>query len=131
MKIQHTEICPICQQPLTKTEINRLYSINHLQPSPPFAAADIFICCSPLASDPLHYYNHTVKKDESDWIIFQEFSVDLGSKYVLFRNDYTVDRSFIESDKEIAVLEIPVLLIPDFPKLESLKKKIRTSITFS
>jgi hypothetical protein len=129
MKISQINICPICRQVLKKNNINPLYNINSQVPLR--EVGDIFICCSPLANDPLHYYAHVVEKQEPYRIIFQEFSIDLGAKYVIFRNNYEVNKSFINSNRAKELLEIPILLIPDFPDLESLKKKIKLHLTFS
>ena len=125
MKIKHIENCPICYKELRSTNINPIYG-GHPRSQPV-----IFICCSPLAGDPLHYYTHTVNVDAPGWIDTQEFSIDLGNKYVLFYNNYTIPVSSIRSGKNLDALVIPMVLVPDFPKLESLRKKIRLSITFS
>jgi hypothetical protein len=125
MKVKHTNQCPICQKELKQDNINPVYG-GHPRSQPL-----IFICCSPLADDPLHYYTHTVMSEAPEWIITQEFSIDLGTKYVLFQNNYDLELSSVRSNKEIDALAIPILLVPDFPQLESLRKKIRLSITFS
>lgn len=127
MKIQHTNFCPICRKELKQEEINPLFAQAYPGSTRPGL---IFICCSPLANDPLHYYVHTVKRDDPGLINFQEFTIDLGSKYVIFRNDYEGEKSAVKSNKDIAALMVP-FLVPDFPKLESLKKKIKLSIAFS
>lgn len=129
MKIHHTDHCPICRQTLKRDDVNPLY--GNSSSSATSSQFNIFICCSPLADDPLHYYTHTVETEEPSWIVSQEFSVDLGARYVLFSNHYKVDKSYVKSGKEISPLEIPALLVPDFPNLESLKKKIRMTIVFS
>jgi len=143
MKVKHVNKCPICHQNLEQDKINPLYSNVH--PSgwqQPCAVArlfsgavqdvcQVFMCLSPLADNPLHYYSHVVMTTDPKWIISQEFSVDIGSRYVLFSNDYLNDKSTVKSNREAQPLDIPVLLIPDFPSLEGLVKKIKLSITFS
>src|SRR5581483_8360840 len=113
MKVKHTQVCPICKNELAQDKLHQKFGKQD--------ACQVFICFSPLADDPLHYYSHTIKDDGSDWIIFQEFSVDIGSRYVLFNNDYETDKSSIRSAIGQEALDIPVLLIPDFPSLDNLK----------
>lgn len=126
MKVKHIQSCPICGGELRQEQSNPLYQLQMRD------SGQIFLCFSPLFNDPLHYYSHTVATDNSDWIISQEFSINIGSRYVMFYNDYQLDQSSIRSDARSAeTLQIPILVIPDFPNLENLKRKIKLSITFS
>ena len=126
MKVPHINYCPICHKDLEQEEINSIHSAF------PYSGTlgGNFICLSPLANDPLHYYAHIAEGAEPSWISFQEFTIDLGSKYVIFRNDYEGEKSSVKSNKDIEALSVP-FLTPDFPNLESLRKKIKLSITFS
>jgi hypothetical protein len=90
-----------------------------------------FSCYNPLASDPLHYYHHQVNPVDPDTLAYQEFSVNLGHRYIIFSNHYSLHTSFIKTARGAEPLMIPVLLIPDFPSLEKLKNKIKISMVFS
>jgi len=71
-----------------------------------------------------------VDKSEPNRIAAHEIRIDLGNRYVVLVNNYQIQKSFIRTDSSKIPLEAP-LLVPDFPYLESLKKKIRTVLTFS
>lgn len=90
-----------------------------------------FICINPLTNNPLHYYNHIVDKSEPNRIAYQEFSVDIGSKYIMFAIDLVHQKSLIKNSINADALELDFVIPVDFPNLNSLKKKIRTAITFS
>jgi hypothetical protein len=126
MNPHHTLQCPICQQPLLAEEGSR-----HRVPRGMQGACQAFICYNPLANLPLHYYSHVVVDSNLDLIIFQEFSVDLDNKWIIFANNYVDETSSIRSSKNVEPLDVPVLLLPDFPNLDSLKSKIRMSLVFS
>lgn len=128
MNVPHRRTCPICQQDLQESDSSPLYS---MPASASGSTYQLFLCLTPLASDPLHYYSHIVKNSDPFSIVFQEFAVDLGSRYVLFSNNYYEGKSLIKSTKDIEALEVPIVLVPDFPNLEGLKKKIKMSLTFS
>lgn len=91
----------------------------------------LFFCFNPLVTDPLHYYNHIVDESIPNQIALQEFSLDLGNKTVLVCNNYQSEKTFIRTSKEASPLEVSMIIVPDFPELNSLKKKIRTSLVFS
>lgn len=89
-----------------------------------------FFCLNPLAGEPLHYYSHIVDKSEPNRIAAHEIRVDLENRYVVLVNNYQIQRSFIRTDSSKYPLQAP-LLVPDFPHLISLRKKIRTALTFT
>ena len=125
MKIKHIHQCPICCKDLRQDKVSPLSTKGKQN------ACQVFICCEPLVEDPLHYYSHVVCDDEPDWIFQQEFSVNIGSRYVMFYNDYQIDRSWIKSNVRHTSFSMPALLIPDFPIMDTLKRKIKLAITFS
>lgn len=122
----HFYNCPICGKQCEVEEEKGWNSVWRLH-----GPCQIFSCLSPLASDPLHSYNHVVLPDEPNQIAIQEFEVDLGYKSVLFTNDYRIQHSSIRNNRDAVPLELSFIIVPDFPSLTSLKKKIRTSLTFS
>ena len=122
----HFYNCPICGKQC-KVEESRDFNFV-LRMQGPFQQ---FLCINPLAEDPLHYYSHMVDKSEPNRIIYQEFSLDLGSKSVLVANNYLTQTTAIKNNRESSPLKLSFILDPDFPYLTSLKKKVRTSITFS
>jgi hypothetical protein len=126
MIISHILQCPICQGTLHQEVGNHLHVPRGMHNT-----CRVFICYSPLANLPLHYYSHVVSTADSNEIIFQEFSVDLDNRWIIFSNYYVLETSSIKFSKDGDPLIISVILFPDFPKLESLKSKIRLSITFS
>ena len=89
-----------------------------------------FLCYNPLAQDPLHYYSHIVNNSEPNKIAYQEFSVDLGKRSVIFAINCNSQVSIIKDNSDAEPLELNFVIVPDFPSLYSLKKKIRTAITF-
>lgn len=118
--------CPICGnecQVKTETGYNRTL---HVQ-----GPCQIFLCYNPLVSDPLHYYSHIVDKSDPNKISYQEFSLDLGNKSVMFANNYSFQKTIIKNSYDSKPLELSFIIEPDFPYLTSLKKKVRTAITFS
>lgn len=118
--------CPICSNKfVTEEGPGWKLKMHHMN------FARVFLCFNPLASDPWHCYTHVVDTSDPDFIAFQEFEVDLGSKSVLFSNDYQKQKSQIKNNIKAVPLIFPAMLMPDYPKLESLKSKIRTIITFS
>jgi hypothetical protein len=117
--------CPICSKIFVVEETEGWRIKIH-----GIAEARVFLCLNPLASDPLHYYTHIVDTSSPNQMAIQEFSLDLGNKSVLFSNDYVKKNSQIKFHKDGTPLVFPALLVPDFPKLVSLKNKVRTIITF-
>lgn len=118
--------CPICKKVFKVVEGNG-YEYH-------FKAArevKVFLCYGPLASDPLHYYSHIVDQTAPGILAYQEFSVDLGHKSILFANDYSKQQTLIRNQRNDAPLELSFLIVPDFPSLTSLKKRVRTAIVFS
>lgn len=94
----------------------------------------VFFCFNPLAKDCPHYYSHIVEKSDPKNIVAHKFYIDLGNKGAIITNDYQSKSSFIRYDYEDrpqAPLEFSFLLIPDFPHLTLLKKKLRTVLTFA
>jgi hypothetical protein len=115
--------CPICQGVLCFDNDGRLSN-----PSP---TGEKLYCYNPLASEPLHYYHQQVSPIDPDTLSYQEFTVNLGHRYVIFANHYTLNTSFVKSARGADALIIPVLLMPDFPSLENLKNKIKMAMVFS
>lgn len=118
--------CPICKKEC-RVEAYEGYHYGY------YAAlqVQVFLCFNPLADDPLHYYNHIVASDDTLKIARQEFSLNLGNRYVIFINNYKEQTSSIKFHKNDNATLLPVMLMPDFPKLTSLKSKVRTIIVFS
>lgn len=118
--------CPICGKTCEVDEVSGYKTPIRVQ-----GPCQIFLCHNPLVTDPLHYYSHIVDKSEPERLAYQEFSLDLGTKSILFAINFQQQKSLIKNAKDITPLELDFIISPDFPKLESLKKKVRTSITFS
>lgn len=122
----HTGKCPVCNGK-TYSGTEQTYHRRHYNQK----VCQVFLCYNPLASNPFHYYAGTVLESDPEHLVVEEFSVDLGSKPIIFTNHYQEGKCFIRLDKDKEALELPILMVPDFPELTSLKKKIRTAITFS
>lgn len=118
--------CPICGNKCSVSEESGYNRQLNMQ-----GPRQVFSCYNPLVNDPLHYYSHVVEKSDPNKIAYQEFSLDLGSKNIMFANNYVVQRTSITNTHEAKPLELKFIIEPDFPYLDSLKKKIRTVITFS
>jgi hypothetical protein len=124
MKIRNTNNCPICQGVLTlDVDPPRRVSMQ--------GSCQSYDCYTPLDKMPLHYYSHTVRPVKPHKIISQEFSIDLGNRWVILTNDYSARKTYIKSRHDTDPLMVPVILMPDFPDLENLKNKIRMAIVFS
>ncbi len=88
----------------------------------------------PSSKDPLHYYGYFSDKLNPDVVLFDEFSINIGNKYVMFSNVYLENRSLIwtrEANTESRSLGLPFIIEPDYPKLTRLKKKVKLSLTFA
>jgi hypothetical protein len=119
--------CPMCGQACRTEEETRGYNTPlYVQ-----GACQVFLCHTPLATDPLHYYSHIVEKSKPDVIAYQEFSVDIGRRYILFANNYKQEKTLIRNQRNENALELPFIIFPDFPDLTSLKSKVRLSMVFS
>jgi hypothetical protein len=121
----HFYNCPICGKQCRVEE----GGTNYVQRM--YGSFQQFLCNGPLAVDPLHYYSHMVAKSEPNKIAYQEFSLDLGSKSILFATNYVAQTTMIKQSHDAKFLELHFIISPDFPDLTSLKKKVRTAITFS
>ena len=117
--------CPICGQVCSIEEVDgsRIFQRQGM--------CQQFLCINPLAENPLHYYLHLVENSEPSRIAFQEFSVDLGKKYILLAFDLVLQKTLIRDSKHGQPLALDFVIVPDFPALESFKKKIRTVLVFS
>ena len=119
--------CPICSATLNYFNKNKHCPIlgrflNHLEAS----------CINPSVNDPLHYYNCIMGDDiEFPVLLAEEFTVNLGDRYVMMINNYETDKTFIKTSRITSALELNFLIQPDFPKLISTKKKISLSLVFS
>jgi hypothetical protein len=118
--------CPICGQLCRHEEIRGYDTPLRVQ-----GTCQTFLCYNPLANDPLHYYNHIVLNSDPLLLAYQEFSLNLGHKYVLFGINYNKNISLIKNQRNEAPLELGFVIVPDFPDLDSLKSKTRTAIVFS
>lgn len=118
--------CPICGKTCEVDEVPGWKTLARVN-----GRCQVYNCYNPLATNPLHYYSHTVDKDNPEFIIYQEFSLDLGTKSILFGSDFHRQKSTIKSVRDVEALELDFIIVPDFPNLESLKKKVRTAITFA
>jgi transcription elongation factor Elf1 len=123
----HFYNCPLCGMDCrvedSPRDFNLLLNKN--------CAIQQFFCLNPLAKDPLHYYSHIVDKSEPNRIAAHEIRIDLGNRYVVLVNNYQIQRTYLRTASNKRPLEVPVLLVPDFPHLDSLRKKIRTALTFT
>lgn len=122
----HFYNCPICGMQCRVEEERGFNYVLRMQGS-----FQQFLCINPLAADPLHYYSHMVDKSEPNTIIYQEFSLDLGNRSILFANNYVLQKTMIKNSHDSKPLELSLIIPPDFPYLTSLRKKVRTAITFS
>jgi hypothetical protein len=87
-----------------------------------------YFCHSPYKEKPLHYYSHHIIASK---IVYQEFSVDLGNKWVMLCNDYNKKTSNIYFKKRNGIsINVPFIINPDFPDLISVSKKIKTVLVF-
>jgi hypothetical protein len=118
--------CPICGQ-ICIEESCRGYNVGYRDA----LNVKVFFCFNPTETDPLHFYTHIIDKDFPDEIAFQEFSLDLGNKHVLFSNNYKTQTSCVKNNKHGTPLEFPIMIFPDFPSLKILKNKTKTILTFS
>ena len=118
--------CPVCG---SKCKIEEEQPHNYVQRM--HGSFQQFICFNPLAADPHHYYSHMVSKMEQNVLAYKEFSMDLGSKGVLFAINFIAQTTLIKKSHDSKFLELPFVIEPDFPNLTSLKKKVRMAITFS
>lgn len=118
--------CPICGKECIRDEAEGYNTPAYAQ-----GKCDVFLCINPLAKLPLHYYTHVVDKTTPNIISYQEFTIDIGNKYVVFALDLVGQKTIIKDSKRDKGLELNLIISPDFPKLSSLVKKIRTAITFS
>jgi hypothetical protein len=116
-KVQH--ICPICHQECDLKDI-------HTNGRP---GVNNFLCYAPLANEPLHYYSYSVVVPQNI-ATTEEFSLDLGNKAVIFAIDFQKKTTAIKSKYLTLPLSFDFIIVPDFPNLISLKKKVRTLITF-
>ena len=126
LELSHYIDCPICKQTCKSEQGNGRDTPLNMQ-----GPCQVFLCHTPLANAPLHYYSHIVDPAEPNVLAYQEFSIDLGGKYVLFANDFTKNMSVIRHHRHDKPLEFNFLLEPDFPTLSLLAKKIRTVVVFS
>ena len=122
----HFYNCPICG---TKCRVEKENVHNYVQQM--HGSFQQFLCFHPLASDPHHYYSHMVSTASKNIIAYQEFSLDLGSKSILFAINYVAQTTLIKQSYDSKFLELSFVIEPDFTNLTSLKKKVRTAITFS
>lgn len=118
--------CPICGQACRHEEVRGYDTPLRVQ-----GTCQTFLCYNPLATDPLHYYNHVVLDSAPTLVAYQEFSLNLGRKYVLFANNYKQNKTQIRNQRNEVPLELAFVVVPDFPSLESLKSKIRMAMVFS
>jgi hypothetical protein len=121
----HYYNCPICGEPcrIEKEEgWNTALRVS--------GRVSVFLCYNPLAHDPLHYYTHIVEETEPNKIALQEFSLDLGKKSILFTNNFKEQKSIVKDSTDASPLEFDFLMLPDFPFLYLLKKRVKTAIVF-
>lgn len=121
--------CPICYENLIKESTSSISRINFHNTRDKYVSN---FCVAATKSDPLHYYNQVSFEDNVNKIIFQEFSINLGSKYILYANyiDMNNSKSYIKRNIDDKEFELPIQILPDFPDLVLFKKRIITTITF-
>jgi hypothetical protein len=124
----HFYNCPICGQKCHEAEEKHGVWQGALRLQGP---CQVFLCYNPLPNDPLHYYCHLVEKSAPTRVAYQEFSLNLGNKHILVLNNFLTQKTSIKNSKDATPLELNFIIEPDFPYFNSLKKKIRTAITFS
>lgn len=118
--------CPICGKTCEVDEVSGWKIAARVN-----GMCRVYNCYNPLANNPLHYYSHVVEKENPEFLIFQEFSLDLGTKSILFGINFQHQKTTIKAVRDVDALELDFIIVPDFPNLESLKKKVRTAITFA
>lgn len=117
--------CPICSTKLHYTRKNAYCallgrSLSHVDAR----------CIKPSVNDPLHYYT-CIASENIEPILVEEFTIDLGDRYVMIINNYEKHKTIIKTSQNTSPLELNFLIQPDFPKLISTKKKISLSLVFS
>lgn len=123
-------ICPVCGNKLL---IEKTYNpVGLLKRS--YINRTLLVsatCFHTNPDDPLHYYGNFSDAKYPSVVLFDEFSINIGNKYVMFSNVYSENRSLIWSREGSKSIGLPFIIEPDYPNLTSLKKKVRSSITFS
>lgn len=125
--------CPVCGNTLFIEK--RISGVGMLRRS--FTNKTLLVsatCFHPTLKDPLHYYGYFSDANDPYVVLFDEFSINIGNKYVMFSNVYSENRSLIwtkESGNESRSLGLPFIIEPDYPKLTKLKKKVKLSLTFA
>lgn len=123
---EHFYNCSICGNECNAAETEGYNTPTHAQ-----GKCVVFCCITPLANNPLHYYSHVVVDADPNMIAYQEFSVDIGSKYIMLALNLVNQKTLIKNTKRDNGLSLDFIISPDFPGLHSFIKKIRTVITFS
>lgn len=121
--------CPICGQACEM--INYPNGFFYMYQTYLQKACQVFICLNLLANCPLHYYAHIVDSSVPERIAFQEFSLRLSNKDILFGNLLNSQKSIIKSYEDKGPFFFDFCIEPDFPNLTLLAKKVKTYITFS
>lgn len=117
--------CPICGCICdSRTEQIYSYSLGRHE------SCQIFLCYGSLAPTNNHYYSHMVSSDAPDKILSQEFSIDMEHDYISFNNDYRFNKSYIYTSHSPEPIELDTILVPDFPDLKLLSKRIKTILVF-
>jgi len=122
--------CPICGNEF-KTKSLRRHDVSQWGTFPVSDDYFQYSCHNPTIDNPLHYYSHITGVIDYNQLFIQEFSLELDTKFVLVINNFVSKQTWIKNGKLLNALKMNFILVPDFPKCESLKKKVKTSIIFS
>ena len=125
------KICPICNNELIIEE-DLFFKVKGRATSFTTNNKKVFFarCFHPCTLDPLHYYSSCVYPNKLSEILVEEMSLNLGSRSVLFSNQYLTGKSYIWSKKDSEQIELPFIIVPDYPKLTKLINRVKLSITF-
>lgn len=118
--------CPICGRACIEEEVDALGTFLRKQ-----GVCQYFLCYNPLGDQPHHYYNHFVDKADPYKIARQTFSIEVDNQLYICILDLLNQKTLISNGTETLPLEVNQVIVPDFPDLHYLVKKIRTIKTFS
>ena len=125
------KVCPICNNDLI---IEEDYFFKIKGRSTMFLTNNkkVFFarCFHPCTLDPLHYYSSCIYPYNLSELLVEEMSLNLGNRSVLFANHYFREKSYVWSKKDSEQIELPFIIVPDYPQLTKLINRVKLSITF-
>ena len=117
--------CPICNRQLRS------------EPDPQ-SVYQVFFCFNPLANETRdHYYSHTISWTEPHALLMQEFNVYVEDKLITCSLNFTrqtttlYQHQHIENMRSIRPSVLSFMLVPDFPDMAYIKRKIATAMVCS